>query len=188
MMFPLVVGLGNPGAEYDSTRHNFGFMVVERWATVSGASWKAAGFANALLARTESGTRLLKPLDYVNRSGVSVSAALSWFKLQPEQTLVVVDDVNLPLGRLRLRAKGSAGGHNGLKSVAAALGTEQYARLRGGVGAAAGDGGLVAHVLGKFADGERKILEEMIVRAVEVLQNCQHLGLDQAAAKIKNDI
>ncbi|MDR2463566.1 MAG: aminoacyl-tRNA hydrolase [Verrucomicrobiales bacterium] len=186
MLFPLVVGLGNPGAEYDSTRHNFGFMVVERWATVSGAGWKAAGFANALLARTADGVRLLKPLDYMNRSGVSVSAALNWFKLRPEQALIVVDDVNLPLGRLRLRAKGSAGGHNGLKSVSAALGTEEYARLRGGVGAA--DGDLAGHVLGEFAKSEREILEEMIVRAVDALQNCQSLGLERAAAKIKNDI
>jgi PTH1 family peptidyl-tRNA hydrolase len=188
MLFPLVAGLGNPGAEYGSTRHNFGFMVLDRWAASGGAAWKSAGFANAQLARTEDGIRLLKPLDYMNRSGFAISAALHWLKLGPEQLVVVVDDVNLPLGHLRLRAKGSAGGHNGLKSVEEMLGTQAYARLRGGVGAAVGGRDLAEHVLGRFAKDEKEILEKMIVGALDVLQNCQSQGLEQAAAKIKNEI
>jgi PTH1 family peptidyl-tRNA hydrolase len=189
VLFPLVVGLGNPGREYDSTRHNFGYMVLDRWATVSGAVWKTAKFrdASARLAQTEDGIRLLKPIDYMNRSGLAIGAAMRWLKLEPKDVLVVVDDVNLPLGHLRLRAKGSAGGHNGLKSVEQSLGTQEYARLRGGVGAAEEGRDLAGHVLGKFAVGEKEILEEMIVRALSVLQDCQSQGLEKAAAKIKNE-
>ena len=187
MRFPLVVGLGNPGSQYQATRHNVGFMVLDRWAAVSGSAWKQAGFANAQAAKTPEGIWLLKPLDYMNRSGFAISAALNWFKLDVSGLLVVVDDVNLPVGKLRLRAKGSAGGHNGLKSVEAQLGTRDYARLRAGVGEAVDGRDLTEHVLGRFANDEQKILDEMIVRALEVLQNCQSQGLEQAAAKIKNE-
>ena len=187
-LFPLVVGLGNPGAEYASTRHNFGFMVLERWAGGSRTAWKSAGYANARVARLESGEWLLKPQDYMNQSGLAVRAALEWFKLTPEQVLVVVDDVSLPVGQLRFRAKGSDGGHNGLKSVEALLGTTSYVRLRGGVGAADPRMDLADHVLSGFQPEEKEILEQMTERAVEALRYCEIHGVESAAARYNNRV
>ena len=181
--FPLVTGLGNPGAEYAATRHNFGFMVLDRLAKKAGAVWKEAGFANAKLARLEDGIWLLKPLDYMNLSGAAVKAALDWFKLEPARLLVVVDDVSLPLGQLRVRERGSDGGHNGLGSIESALGTREYARLRGGVGAAETGRDLAGHVLSRFRKEEEESLENMIFRALEALQLCETHGVESAAAK-----
>lgn len=185
-LFPLVVGLGNPGAEYAATRHNFGFMVLDRWSSGPESRWKSAGFANAQMARLTSGEWLLKPQEYMNLSGRAVQAALDWFKLAPEQVLVVVDDVSLPLGQLRFRSGGSDGGHNGLKSIAAALGTSSYARLRGGVGAAEPETDLADHVLGRFRKEEKGILEQMIERAVEALRHCEIHGVESASASYNN--
>lgn len=185
-IFPLVAGLGNPGAEYAATRHNFGFMVLDRLAREAGAVWKQAGFANALLVRLENGVWLLKPLDYMNRSGVAIRAALDWFKLGPEHLLVVVDDVSLPLGQLRVRSKGSDGGHNGLGSIESSLGTQNFARLRGGVGAAEPGRDLADHVLCRFRKEEEENLENMILRALEALRLCETQGVESAAAKINS--
>ena len=134
-----MIGLGNPTAAYRATRHNFGFQTLDRWvASEEGkgrqsSGWKKARYADALEYRAQNGQILLKPQTYMNLSGGAVQAALHWWKLAVSDILVVVDDVALPLGRMRLRASGSCGGHNGLRSIESALGTQAYPRLRLGI-------------------------------------------------------
>jgi peptidyl-tRNA hydrolase, PTH1 family len=187
-LFPLVVGLGNPGAAYADTRHNVGFMVLDEWAAAEKVAWKKVRFADALAAQTGDGIWLLKPQGYMNVSGVAVRAGLDWFKLAPEQVLVVVDDVSLGLGKLRLREKGSAGGHNGLGSIEQHLGSQAYARLRCGVGAAPDRVDLADHVLGRFRVEEKEILKEMMKRAVDGLKMCEHQGAAAAMNKVNREV
>lgn len=177
----LVVGLGNPGSEYQRTRHNFGFLVLEAWASDLGLGWKKARFAEAEICEVSGGRWLIKPLGYMNCSGPVVQDVLRWFKLEVAELLVVVDEVNLPLGRLRLRSSGSAGGHNGLASIEQSLGTREYTRLRGGVGKP-GEGGveLVGHVLGRFDAEEWKALGPINRRAREVIEVAQTQGVEAA--------
>ncbi len=176
----LIVGLGNPGLQYANTRHNCGFMVVDRLAQ----RW---GIPLALEKRFQGSygegfalggkRRLLKPETYMNRSGQSVRAVLDWYKLDPGSVLVVYDDMDLPLGRLRLRGSGSAGGHNGMKSVIQHLGSETFPRLRLGVGKPKGNQDVVEHVLGGFAPAEQAVLERVLRAAVEAVECCLQEGL-----------
>ena len=165
--FRLIVGLGNPGGEYAETRHNIGFMVLDRLAARAGAVFKAEKKWRALVASTGNGW-LCKPQTYMNLSGESVSALGHFYKIEPSQVLVVLDDLALPLGRLRLREKGSAGGHNGLRSLIEHLGTNEIPRLRVGIGAALGE--TVGHVLGRFSPAERPVVEESVDRAAEAVE------------------
>lgn len=183
-LFPLVIGLGNPGSAYRGTRHNIGFAVLDHWAARHGGVWKQARFANAEASRLPDGTWLVKPLSYMNCSGPEVARCLKWFQRTPEDLIVVVDDVNLPTGRLRLRPSGSDGGHNGLRSIQAALGTMNYARLRCGVGAARSGQDLKDHVLQPFKNEEIEIVETMIDQAARALEDCQSLGLDPVMTTI----
>lgn len=170
MSYPtLLVGLGNPGSQYDRTRHNIGFEVVNLLAQRWGIAWaehrKFQGFYGEGAAGSLGKVRLLKPLTYMNKSGQSIRSVLDWYKLQPDQVLVIYDDMDLPLGRLRLRLNGSAGGHNGMKSTIAHLGTQEFPRLRVGIGAPQrGDrrDQTVSHVLGKFAPEEAAIVGEIL--------------------------
>lgn len=187
-LFPLVVGLGNPGAEYANTRHNVGFMALEAWATEQKLHWEKMRFAQAVAAQTPSGVWLLKPLGYMNVSGLAVKAGMDWFKFKPEQVLVVLDDVSLKLGQLRLRAKGSTGGHNGLLSIQQHLGTQAYARLKCGVGSAPDRVDLADHVLGKFSLDEKVSLNEMITKAVAALKVCQHEGIAVAMNEVNREV
>ncbi|MFQ3671267.1 MAG: aminoacyl-tRNA hydrolase [Verrucomicrobiia bacterium] len=181
MACSLVVGLGNPGPEYRRTRHNFGFLVLERWAEREGLSWRKAGFAEAQICEAGDGIRLVRPQSFMNRSGPVVQACLNWWKLDVSELVVVVDEIQLPLGRLRLRAEGSDGGHNGLASVESALGTRRYARLRGGVGRPGeGAGDMVSHVLGVFSEGEWLELEKALDRAREVIGIFRREGIAAA--------
>ncbi len=131
--YQLIVGLGNPGGQYLFTRHNVGFMILDAWAHEDGFAFHEEKARKSHWAQLPSGERLIKPTTYMNESGEAVGAWLDWLKLTPSDLLVVVDDVALPLGQIRLRPDGSAGGHNGLKSIEARLGTTAYARLRCGV-------------------------------------------------------
>jgi PTH1 family peptidyl-tRNA hydrolase len=176
--FPVVVGLGNPGERYSGTRHNFGFEVLDLWAEELGVPWEKCRFANALAARRDGGW-LVKPQGYMNLSGMAVRDFLDWFRYGATHVMIVVDDVNLPLGVLRMRAKGSDGGHNGLKSVARVLGTEAYARLRGGVGAERHPGARVGHVLGRFTSDERVKTDRMEKCAVRILKLCGERGMEE---------
>lgn len=160
------MGLGNPGPEYQNTRHNVGFLVIEAVAKKLGCSLKYEARFEGWHARTKVASQtveLLKPATFMNESGRSVAKLLGYYRIEPSQLVVVVDDMALAFGQLRLRQMGSSGGHNGLKSVAAAFGTTHYARLRIGIGKAdVGHVDQVGHVLGRFTEQERKLLEASI--------------------------
>lgn len=176
-----VVGLGNPGLAYRNTRHNAGFMVVDLVADRLKAPIRRRG-PKALLGEgrlDDFRVILAKPQTYMNNSGEAVRALLDYYRLSPTDLLVVCDDVNLPLGRLRLRARGSAGGHNGLKSIIAHLGTEEFPRLRLGVGTPE-PGEMVDHVLGRFAKAERDLLREQVGRAADAVECFLQAGIDEA--------
>ena len=174
----LVVGLGNPGRKYDGTRHNVGFDVVDQLAKKHRADWESAPRGiEALVARVSVGagfsrpdTVLAKPLTFMNLSGTAIVGLLQFYKVEIADLLVVVDDVNLELGRLRTRSTGSAGGHNGLKSAIAQLGTEDFARMRVGVGRGDARRDLADHVLTKFDRDERADVEATIGRTVDAVE------------------
>ena len=166
----LIAGLGNPGSKYRGTRHNVGFEVIDRLAERASIAFESAP-ADALMARWRSDdklhdTLLVKPMTFMNDSGRAVGELLRYFKVDVGDLLVVVDEVQLPLGRLRARARGSAGGHNGLKSVIAHLGDE-FARLRLGVGRGDARRDLADHVLSRFDADEAAEVERMIARGAD---------------------
>jgi PTH1 family peptidyl-tRNA hydrolase len=167
----LVVGLGNPGREYVGTRHNVGFAVADRLAAEhTDGTWREA--ASALQARWRRGgpdddVLIVKPLTFMNLSGQSVGEIVRFYKIDTSDLLIVSDDVNLPLGRLRARASGSEGGHNGLRSIAQHLGTIDYPRLRVGVGRGDGRRDLADHVLARFDAEEADAMAAAIARAAD---------------------
>jgi len=166
-----IVGLGNPGAQYKGTRHNVGFAVLDELARRASVEFESAP-ADALIARwrrTDEPVLLVKPLTYMNLSGQAVGELSRYFKIEPVDLLIVVDEVQLPLGRLRARARGSAGGHNGLKSVIAHLG-DNYGRLRLGVGRGDSRRDLADHVLARFDKDEAADAERMIARAADAAE------------------
>ena len=165
----LVVGLGNPGAKYEDTRHNVGFAAVDILAARHGVKWEAAPRgAEALVGRWRAADVVLaKPLTFMNLSGAAIVALLQFYKIELADMLVIVDEVQLETGRIRLRPDGSAGGHNGLKSIIASLGTGGFPRLRIGVGRGDTRRDLADHVLAKFDADERPIIDEAIGRAAD---------------------
>lgn len=192
MDLQLLVGLGNPGDRYSDTRHNVGFLALDRLVERERGSYRQQSRLHGLLADVGSGAqrlRLLKPQTYMNDSGRSIRAALDWFGLTPQQLLVVVDDMDLPFGRLRLRASGSAGGHNGLRSTIAHLGTEAFPRLRIGIGAPAGTPSqrrerTVSHVLGRFNAEERPILDQVLDEVLTGVDLIRRQGLERAGNRL----
>ncbi len=170
MAIPLIIGLGNPGRQYEETRHNVGFMLLDRIAAKEGAVFKTEPKWQAHLAKLPDGTILMKPQTFMNLSGRSVRQFVVFHKWEIGEILVAYDDVALPLGHLRFRGKGSAGGHNGIKSIIEHLGGDDFPRLKMGIGAAGGAGGMTGHVLGKFAPDERETLENMLATACEAVQ------------------
>ena len=187
-----MVGLGNPGEKYVSTRHNVGFMALELLTTREGGCFKPMSKLQGDLADVGSGSdrlRLLMPQTYMNDSGRSIRAALDWFDLEIDQLIVLVDDMDLPLGRLRLRASGGAGGHNGLKSTIQHLGTQDFARLRIGIGAPGRNpeerrARTVSHVLGQFNRSEEPLLQNVLREVLSGLDHIQRQGLDRAGNAI----
>jgi PTH1 family peptidyl-tRNA hydrolase len=175
--YKLIVGLGNPGAEYLFTRHNVGFLVLDAWADEEGRSFQDERARSSRFAALDSGERLVKPSTYMNESGKAVAAWLDWLKLTSTDLLVVVDDVALPMGQIRLRPEGSPGGHNGLKSIEAHLGTDRYARLRCGVDAVPPGWPLERWVLSRFRPEEEDALGRMIRTARQAIECCQCEGI-----------
>ena len=169
----LIVGLGNPGGQYDNTRHNAGFAVADELARRGGFDIRRVRF-KALTAAAQvggQGTLVMKPTTYMNLSGEAVGEAVRFYKLAPDHVLVISDDVDLPLGRLRLRAGGSAGGHNGLKSVIQHLGCDRFPRLKVGVGGKPHpDYDLADWVLGKLQGEDKKVMDETVRRAADAVE------------------
>jgi PTH1 family peptidyl-tRNA hydrolase len=177
----LIVGLGNPGPKYRETRHNVGFKVLERLAERLRAPFSKEKYHALVAEGRHEGDRLvlMKPLTFMNNSGLAVGRAVRYTGVEFDDLLVVVDEVHLPLGRLRLRGNGSAGGHNGLKSIIAHLGSQEFPRLRLGVGAVDDPGGMVDHVLSAFAVAERPEVDTMIDRATDAVLAFLSDGLEQ---------
>lgn len=174
----LIVGLGNIGADYEQTRHNIGFEVVDKIAEALGGTFK--GDTLGSVAEVKHKGRifvLLKPNTYMNLSGKAVRYWLQKTNVSKENLLVVLDDLALPFGKLRLRSKGSDGGHNGLKSIDQLLGGNQYARLRLGIGSEFHKGQQVDYVLGKWSDEERKTLPDVLHTAAEAVKSFGTIGL-----------
>ncbi len=166
----IIAGLGNPGKNYTHTRHNAGFEAVDTLAKNCGIRIENEKFRGLTGTAMIEGVKvlLLKPLTFMNNSGESIRAACDFYKLNPETDLIVIcDDINLPPGQLRVRSKGSSGGHNGLKSVIAQLGTQEFARVRIGVGEKPQGWDLVDYVLGQFSKEELPEMEDAFVRAGE---------------------
>lgn len=158
----IIVGLGNPGREYATTRHNLGFMVIDEIARRLPPVERRNRFRAEVLEIFASGEKiiLLKPQTYMNLSGVSVREAMRWYRIPAEETLVVADDIDLVFGAIRMRASGGSGGHNGLKSIIAEIGTEDFPRLRMGIGR--GRGHATRQVLGRFNPEEETLLPEFV--------------------------
>ena len=188
----LLVGLGNPGDKYDGTRHNVGFMALERLAARAQGTFRNQSKLHGLLAEVGQGPqrlRLLMPQTYMNDSGRAIRAALDWFNLEASQMLVLVDDMDLPLGRLRLRLSGGAGGHNGLRSTIAHLGGQEFPRLRIGIGAPALNPverkqRTVGHVLGRFSPAEQPAVDEVLDEVLAGIDLIQRLGLERAGNRL----
>jgi PTH1 family peptidyl-tRNA hydrolase len=166
----LIVGLGNPGRTYEGTRHNIGFDVADLLAARHRLEWEAAP-ADALMARWRAGAALLvKPLTFMNLSGPAVAELMRFYKVERADLFVLVDDTNLDLGRLRARPSGSAGGHNGLKSIIGAFGSEDFARLRVGVGRGDARRDLADHVLARFDPQEREDVADAVGRSADAAE------------------
>jgi peptidyl-tRNA hydrolase, PTH1 family len=164
----LIAGLGNPGAEYERTRHNIGLNVVDSLASEWGLTWERSKSWHALWVKGEQAI-LVKPASYMNRSGEPLSAVANFYKIEPAEILVVLDDFALELGRLRIRPEGGTGGHNGLESIIVHFGTEAIPRLRIGIGAAPSEGS-VDYVLSRFFEEERPVVEKTIARAADAVK------------------
>jgi PTH1 family peptidyl-tRNA hydrolase len=177
----LVAGLGNPGPEYAETRHNIGFKVIDFLAAKLGSKWERSAKWEAVTTKCGD-TFLMKPMAFMNRSGLAIFAVAQFYKIAPEEILVVLDDLALPLGRIRLRPDGGTGGHNGLESILAQFGTEEIPRLRIGIGGAPRDGG-VDYVLGSFLDEEKPLVTSIIECAAEAVKCAIDNGLVSAMNK-----
>lgn len=185
----LIVGLGNPEPKYDQTRHNIGFAAIDTlsraWQIPLGENRKFQGEYGEGMVRGLGKVRLLKPLTYMNRSGQSIQAVTSWYKLPPESVLVIYDDMDLPLGKTRLRLSGSAGGHNGMKSTISHLNTQNFPRLRIGIGKP-NDGinsdqsESISHVLGKFSAAETQLMSVVLQFVVECVEFSLKQGVERA--------
>ena len=183
MSLYLIVGLGNPGSEYARTRHNAGFMVVERLAGRWQAAWGYEKKFDARLAKAQRGERLTllcEPQTYMNLSGEAVGSVMDFYRVPRENVLVVVDDADLPLGEIRLRPAGSAGGHHGLESIEQHLGSREYARLRLGIGRQSSERQITGHVLGRFSSTEAELLHKVLETATDQAETWLDTGIQKA--------
>ncbi|MEK6676587.1 MAG: aminoacyl-tRNA hydrolase [Planctomycetota bacterium] len=183
----LIFGLGNPGAQYVDTRHNLGFKVVDELAKRCGVSLAGEKFHARLAATELQGERvvLLRPTTFMNRSGDSVVAAGRFYKIGLEDFIVIADDLALPVGRLRMRMKGSAGSHNGLQDVVDRLGTDQWSRLRIGIGAAVGDP--AQYVLSRFCRDEMPVVNRAVLYAADAIESWVHRGAEATMSRFNGD-
>jgi len=179
----LMVGLGNPGAEYSRTRHNAGFLVVERLAQKWRAAWSYEKKFNARVARAERDGRrviLCEPQTYMNSSGEAVGAIVEYYQVPSKRLFVIVDDADLPLGEIRLRPGGSSGGHHGLESIEQHVGTREYARQRIGIGREGGTREITGFVLGRFNSTESEQMDKVLTVACNQAESWLDAGIQKA--------
>jgi len=188
----LIAGLGNPGSDYAATRHNIGFVLVERLAAKWGATWTAQKKFNARLARVERAGQnviLCQPQTFMNASGEAVGAVARFYQLPPERILAALDDADLVLGQIRLRPDGSSGGHHGLESIEQQLGTRSYPRLRLGIGRKAEDDrDITDYVLGRFTAAEQIVMNEVLDRACQQAECWLSDGIQAAMNKFNGAV
>ncbi|MEO8396049.1 MAG: aminoacyl-tRNA hydrolase [Chloroflexota bacterium] len=181
----LIVGLGNPGAKYADTRHNVGFRVVEKLAQKHGLSFDKTEHHAQTASGTILGKRVLlaKPMTFMNESGNAVQPLVSFYKIEPDHILIIGDDIDIPLGTLRLRKSGSSGGQNGLKHILQRLGTQEIARARFGVGRPPGHKNAADHVLAPFKGDDEILAAEVRDRAVEAIETWLRDGIEMAMTR-----
>ena len=187
----LIAGLGNPGKEYENTRHNIGYMALDAYADAYGIdvnSRKFKAFAGKGMAEGEK-VILMKPLTYMNLSGEAIREACEYYKIDPEEELIVIfDDIALPVGNLRVRPKGSAGGHNGIKNIIACLGTENFKRIRIGVGEKPSRMDLADYVLGHFTKEDMEAEKEACKNAIEAVNMLMAGKTEEAMNKFNRKV
>lgn len=181
----LICGLGNPGPEYARTRHNCGFMLLDKLAELYGARWQRTKFKGELCRAVIGGERVLlfKPMTYMNNSGEALRAIADYYRLKPEELLVAYDDVDLPLGSLRLREKGSPGSHNGMRSVVKHLNSQNFPRLRIGIGPEPREMDIADYVLSAYHGAEQELLEETLEMAAEAVVFAVRRGLQKSMSR-----
>ncbi|MBP3337568.1 MAG: aminoacyl-tRNA hydrolase [Clostridia bacterium] len=184
----LIAGLGNPGAKYDNTRHNIGFIAINYLAAKHNINVNKIKFKGVLGEGTIAGEKviILKPQTFMNLSGESIAEVMNFYKLKPEELIVLHDDVSLDCGRLRIRKKGSDGGHNGLKSIIYQTKSDVFNRIKIGVGAKPAEWDLADWVLGKFTDSDIKILSKTIENAADAVEEIIRRGADSAMNKFNS--
>ena len=177
----LVVGLGNIGPEYSKTRHNMGFMVLDAWSQASNTAFNTMRYGDVAEIHLKGRTvYLLKPSTYMNLSGTAVRYYLQKLPIPTDRLLVICDDINLPFGKLRMRKNGSDGGHNGLKNIAECLETENYARIRMGVGHEFSTGAQADYVLGNLSEEEMKEMDNLSEKVIQGVKDWIFVGADRA--------
>ncbi len=186
----LIIGLGNPEKKYEKTRHNIGFEVVDTLAETWQMNWKENRRFQGLIAEGTSPNQqkiyLLKPLTYMNRSGQSVRAVTDWYKLQMTDVLVIYDDMDLPIGKVRMRLSGSAGGHNGMKSIISHLGGQTFPRLRIGIDKSNQTDNTISHVLGRFSPEERQIVDKTFPLVIDAIEMSLKEGIEKSMSFFNN--
>ena len=181
----VIVGLGNPGGEYAGTRHNIGFWCLDRLAKEHSVTFSRRNRSALVGEGVIEGRRvaLAKPRTFVNRSGGAITYLLARFRVSPQKLLIIYDDINLPVGKLRLRPRGSAGGHNGIKSIIEAVGTQDFPRIRVGVGRPSSDGNQIDHVLGAMSPEEQEATDDALKRVVQAVSSLLIEGIDATMSK-----
>ncbi len=181
----VIVGLGNPGGEYAGTRHNIGFWSLDRLAKEHSVTFSRRNRSALVGEGVVEGRRvaLAKPRTFVNRSGGAITYLLARFRVSPRKLLIIYDDINLPVGKLRLRPRGSAGGHNGIKSIIEAVGTQDFPRMRVGVGRPSSDGNQIDHVLGAMSPEEQEATDDALKRVVQAVSTLLTEGIDATMSK-----
>ncbi len=176
----LIIGLGNPGPDYTETRHNIGFKVLDAFSEASDTFFEHKRYADVTKVKHKGRIFVLaKPMTYMNLSGKAVQYWLTKEKIPVENMLIIVDDIALPFGTIRIKTKGGAGGHNGLSDIIATLGNQNFNRLRFGIGDVFSKGSQVDYVLGKWSDDEKKLLDKRIKKVIGAVKNFGSIGIER---------
>ena len=180
----IIIGLGNPGKRYENTRHNLGFITVDKIARENDINVNKIKHKALVGEGIISGHKvlLIKPQTYMNLSGESVREVFEYYKIEPEKLLVIYDDIDIPMGQLRIRKKGSAGTHNGMKSIIYQIQTDQFPRIRIGIGNDR-KRGLISHVIGGFKKEEKAAIEDAVIRAAKAVTDILDIGIEKAMSE-----